>query len=307
MNKMGQASTVIVADGVYTLPGTSLIMGADSATIQAAAGAKPVITSSDGKPPYISLVSGTTLDGLWFGGTHDATADRPINLAPDVIIQNCTFFNYNQCLNVADTPRLQVLNNRFVNCGNDRFQHSIYITTPAGSAADGVLVQGNILIGGEGYHITLWHEPAYASIINNFFGAARWALSVKGDHHTVQRNILWSATGYAPELLGQYIAYGPTNLTYDHNIINVITFNNEPDYPPGMDSNIFVDGHNEFGSNITEWALTDVLPNLGISNADLDTAVSTLQTSFMADITTIRADATIETNFALLVGALAAV
>ena len=66
------------------------------------------------------------------------------------------------------------------------------------------------------------------------------------------------------------------------------------------DGNVFCNGQTAFGTNSHTWTDTDIASNLGYNTATINSAVSDLITRFGNSVATIQADATIETDFAVL-------
>lgn len=292
-------ATLVLADGVYivaTTAGAPLSMGASGATIQAAAGARPIITNNDGAPPAVNVQSGTTLRGLWFGGTKDVD-DKPVVVASDCVLDGCTFFGYYEALVEGAGTRNHYTANRFVNCGTGNLNHSLYISNFNALPGEGARVSDCIFIGGEGYGLHLFHGPTNCDIRRNFFGDCKFCLVLDGSGHVAQDNVIWSSHGGLSVFLTATAVY-----EYRHNIKGpgANDIHNESS-DQVIDNNAFVDCPT-LGTNPQTWAATNNAAHVGQSQAAIDAAVVAIEASFAASAATIRADSTIESNFALLAG-----
>lgn len=289
---MDAGDRVIFADGVYSVTGTLTIKG----NYEAAVGARPVIVDGDGYPPAVSRLSGYTVTGLWFGGLRPAndTGYRTVVNGAGGGFTDCTFFNYINGIQNGDDAHGNIYRrNRLVGCGYGALLHPIYIANVNSSGeSDGVLTEENIVVGSlGGYGIQLYHEPDYAVAQYNFIGDSVNGLAIEGDAGgpvSGNRNIIWGASGTP--------LYNVTELgTCDYNVWQGCDQPNTPD-----DGNYFVDPVPTSGTNPHVWQESDVQSNLGKSSAQINAAISALETSFAADAATIQADATIEMNFAVL-------
>lgn len=292
-----------ILDGVYTQDIVTVLAGV---TMQAAPGARPIIVHSDGKAPRVYLNANAIIDGVWFGGAKQ-TGDRPLTLNNGAKVQNCTFFGYYGCVSEGGNTNHQFLNNRFVNCGSGSFFHDIYISE--GHAADGCIIEGNIHIGGEGYKLHLFNGvnstyPSNVQATGNFYASGQWGQAVYGTSHSITKNIIWSVAQTGSQITATLDA----NATFDwsQNVIGLNTadrFFGTPSVGRTIDNNCIVDGApaevagDNIGINSHIWQESDIVANLGNSSANIDAAISALESSFAQTVQQIHDDAGIEGNF----------
>jgi hypothetical protein len=295
--------TIIVMDGTYTDDTVTLGKTGVSLTIQADTGARPVFVHSDGEPPAVDRKSNTTVIGLWFGGARPASdvGSRTAVNGAGGGFTDCTFFNYiNGVQNGSDAHGNIYRRNRFVNCGSGAFYHPLYIANMNSILPEhGVLSEENIMVGCEGFSVHYYHEPAYGLAQYNFIGDAQDGLALQGDESgpvSGNRNIIWGATG---STLYNICTTG----NCDHNVFHGCP---QPPTPGGtinesrtFDNNYF-HGVTTNGSNPVTWQDADVETNFGKTPAQIDTAISALETAFGGTVQQIHDSATIETHFATL-------
>lgn len=288
--------TLILMDGIYTKDTLNTPSGI---TMQADTGARPIIVHSDGKPPAVNRSAGTTLTGLWFGGTRPANevGSRTITNGAGGGFTDCTFFGYINCIqNGSDAHGNIYRRNRFVNCGYGTYYHPLYIANMnSDEEADGVLSEENIMVGCEGFSVHYYHEPAYGLAQYNFIGDGRYGLALQGDGSgpvSGNRNIIWTVSN-SP--LYDICTLG----SCDNNVFRGCS---QPGASTGgtFDGNFFVDPVPTAGTNPVVWDEDDIVSNFGDSSANIDAAIAVLETSFAASVATIQADSTIEANFATL-------
>lgn len=293
-------------DGVYTLDTVTVSAGV---TMQADTGARPVIVHSDGKAPQVHLNANATIDGVWFGGTKQ-TENRPLTLNNGATVKNCTFFGYYGCVSEGGNTNHLFEDNNFVNCGDGSLFHDLYISN--NHAAGGCIIRGNVHIGGEGYKLHLYNgvNAAYPSNVQatgNFYAAGQWGQAVYGSGHTVTKNVIWSVS----QAGSQITATLDISSTFDwsENVIGLETaarFFGTPSEGRTIDNNCIVDGApadvagDDIGTNPHVWQEADIAANLGKSSAQINAAISALETSFAGTVQQIHDDATIEGNFAIL-------
>lgn len=82
--------------------------------------------------------------------------------------------------------------------GADNLDHGIYLSG-ADRRGDGqsnhIIVDNNILIGGEGYGIHSWHTMRDAIYTRNFVAAHHWGSVLDGSDHLEANNFFWKETG----------------------------------------------------------------------------------------------------------------
>lgn len=296
---LANGGTLYFMDGIYEL--NSITLGKDgfTGTYQAATGTRPVIVGVDGYPPAVYARNDTTVSGLWFGGTKPAavSGSRGVQSSKRSTWQDCTFFGYyGGIINGSDQHANIYRRNRFVNCGSGLYYHPIYVANLNSSQeSDGVLTEECIAVGCEGYSFHYYHEPSYGLAQYNLMCDAKYGLALQGDEGgpvSGNRNILWTASD-AP--LYDICSLG----TCDHNVWRGCS---KPlaGGSGTFDTNYFVDPVPTSGTNPVVWGEEDIVANFGDSSSNIDAAVSALEASFAESVATIQADATIETNFAVL-------
>lgn len=287
-------------DGIYTDDTVTLGKPNTTMTIRADTGARPIFVHSDGKPPAVDRRANTTVIGLWFGGTRpaDGTGAKTAVNGAGGGFTDCTFFGYiSGLINGSDAHGNIYRRNRFVRCGYGLLNHPLYVANLNSSQqSDGVLSEENIIVGCEGYSVHYYHEPSYGLAQYNFMGDCLYGLAIQGDlvGPSANRNIVWTCTN-AP-------LYHSAPGTCDHNVWRGCSQPN-----PGtlggaktFDTNYFVSPVPTAGTNPVTWQEADVVSNLGNSSANIDAAISALETAFGQTVQQIHDDATIETHFATL-------
>jgi hypothetical protein len=282
-------------DGVYTMDSVYFSPGV---TVQATEGARPIIVHSDGYPPAVTRGAGANVSGIWFGGLR-----IPSNVGARVIsngagggFTDCTFFNSLGIINGSDAHGNIFRRNRFVSCGYGLLDHPIYIANSNSSQeSHGVLTEECTFVSCKGFSVHYYHEPSYGLAQYNFIGDAQEALAIQGDlvGPSANRNIIWDASG-AP-------LYHSAPGTCDHNVWHGCSQPN-PGALAGaktFDNNYF-HGVTTNGSNPVTWNDSDVETNFGKTPAQIDAAISALETAFAGTVAEIHDSATIETHFATI-------
>jgi hypothetical protein len=295
--------TIICMDGIYTDDSVVLGKTGVSLTIQADTGARPVFVHSDGQPPEVDRKSNTTVTDLWFGGTKPGAVlgSKAVQNGSGGGFTDCTFWGYIQgIINGSDAHGNIYRRNRFVNCGYQNLHHPLYIANMNSSLPEhGVLSEENIMVGSEGYSVHYYHEPAYGLAQYNFMGDCRDGLALQGDESgpvSGNRNIIWGATG---STLYNICASG----NCDHNVFHGCP---QPSTPGGTINETRTFDNNYFhgvvtnGSNPITWQDADVSANFGKTPAQIDAAISALETAFAGTVQQIHDSATIEPHFATL-------
>lgn len=293
-------------DGIYTLSSTTTTFGVVSAvdnktTIEAADGARPIITYADMFPPSMHIPDYMIVRGVWMGGNRPDTPEpfKTITMGKNALIEDCTIFGYmNGFQNGSDAHGNIYRRNRFARCGYQLYWHPIYVANGnASSESDGVLTEDCIFVGCEGYSVHYYHEPSWGVAQYNFIGNALCGLAVQGDMSgpvSGNRNIVWNVTNAA--------LYNATPLgTCDHNVWKGVANANQAE-----DNNYFVSPVPTSGTNPVVWQESDVVTNLGNNSANIDAACDALEAAFQQSVQDIHADATIEANFAILANVIAA-
>jgi hypothetical protein len=294
LNQISVGGIVNLLAGVYTydainfdIPGTCTVTGPSSG--------KAIITASDGYPPSINIGSGVIVNNIWFGGTKFAdSGSRFVSLYDYASMTNCTLWGYGQCTGGGGTKYRTYSKNRFVNCGYGTLYHDIYISAANVNTHDNI--SEGIHVGGAGYKIQCYHSPYGVTVHANFMGGSTHDLAIQGSGgDTITNNILWESTS---------TYWNASNCTFNKNIMGLNRFAFSDVTTAGIGNtatgNVFCNGQTTFGSSPQVWNGAAVLANLGESQASVDTAVSNLETKFANNAATVYADATIETDFAVL-------
>jgi len=272
--------TLVLLDGVYTLDTMAITGGV---TVLANSGARPVIAGSDGTP-VVTLGDGVYMSGVWFGGTRKETESGSVNMGSNCIVEDCVLFNGHDGM-FLDNLGCVIRRVKFIDCGKDALWHPLYVRSTDN------LVEECIVVGGEGYGLHLYHEPARSLAKYNFVGNVHQGLALQGDNSgpvSGDRNIIWTVSATP--------LYNVTSLGTCNN--NVWQGCSQPQVPDA--DNYFVDPVPTSGTNPVVWQEADVVTNLGNSSANIDAAIAALETAFAQTVQQIHDDATIETHFATL-------
>jgi hypothetical protein len=209
--------TLELAQGIYTL---NAALGDFSppanTTITAAAGARVVITDSEGGPPNLALNEGVTLRGLWMGGTKDAN-EYAIEMGSDCVIDQCVLFNYRQGIGEGAGLRNTYTDNAFIDCGVAPLSHAVYISgddTPEGLRKDALLT-GNLFVSCPSYSVHLFHRPTHCTVERNLFARSTWAMVDEGSGHVIRDNVFWSSTSILLNAIGD-------DTVFEGNVIGVV-------------------------------------------------------------------------------------
>jgi hypothetical protein len=168
----------------------------------------------------------------------------------------------------------------------------------------------NILIGGAAYHIHLFHDPTNTEIRNNFSGDADYCLVPNGVNHIIDGNVFWkpSSPGYPVNLsTGSDRTY---TKNYHGSIASGSERNGHLDWFGGAIPGDMTASGNYYYTNTLEPGYDpnsptitndgDEITLLGKSAAQIDAAISALETAFQQTVQQIHDDPAIETNFTIL-------
>lgn len=297
--ELAAGGIVELADGIYALDPATTVNGYHinipaGGTLKAAAGAKPIITRTDGYAPTVVVNSGATLEGCWIGGAKaaaPATPNQHVHVKPDCVVRYNTFFGFWECLG-SDFTRVHIYRNRFIECGSGVHYHSLYYTNhDITQAEDEPLIEENIFIGGEGYAIHFWHDPTYGKVRGNFLGDVLCGMVIDGDNGTFQKNIVWSSTGIA------VLAGTGSNQTITDTLIGSLTGS----VTSAVTNSYFMSPKELTGTNPTQWTRLDLSTNLGVTTDQIREAIDGIRAVVVSSIADLRTKQAIaDAHFATL-------
>jgi hypothetical protein len=284
--------TIHMNDGIYTQDAMMIPAGV---TAQPVDGARPIVVHSDGSPPTVEFGAGCSVTGIWFGGTKFADENGRIIAfltGGGANVEGCTFWGYSQGMGGWVGSSNLITKNRFVDCGYGGLQHDIYCS----NSGDTQISEG-IHIGGAGYKIHLYHNPEGLTIRANFMAASADSdMAIQQGNDTITHNILWGP------VTASY--WNADNCVFSKNIFGAdrspFTDITDGDPTNTADGNVFCNGQTPFGTNPQTWDEAAIATNLGKTKAQIDAAISALETAFGQTVQQIHDDATIESNFAVL-------
>lgn len=306
--------TVIIRQGIYRTGnitfGPAGVGFENRTTFKAYPGERVIITRPDNLPPYVWMQDYVRVESLWFGGSPWDKAGiagqfqpggSPIGRGKQIV--NCTIFGANQGINIGSSENLLIQGNRFVHTGSGQYSHGIYLAGGylSGSQSQHIIVDGNILIKGEGWALHGWHYPHSMILTRNFIAYHNYGLVLGNTggttDHLVANNIIWAVNpgGGGAGLQGDFIDYfnnvhGPGVGIYSSTSANSILNKNA----------FFGTSGGPKGTNAFLLNNADVGPQLGLAAPSIEAAISALDQSFNGTVDQIYADTTIEPNFAIL-------
>ena len=250
-----------------------------------------IITRSDGKPPRVVVGAGATVQNVWIGGTKDTGDNAIVAMETGVSLDNVALFGYYGGIGIGSAKGARVSNCVLANCGTDDLWHPIYISNSAAQAGEGTTFERNIILGGEGYAIHLWHHPAYNTLHNNFVAANR-GMAQQGNDNTWTRNVFWS-NGKYPCV---YIQAEGARLKFTWNLIGAVTTNHILEIPTDatVRNNGFIAPAVPFGKSPQTY--DNVRGLLGYSQASITNSVTALTASFGQTPQALLIDATIDAH-----------
>jgi hypothetical protein len=288
-------------DGIHVLDDDLIVFSKDTR-----GKGRAIITSADGKPPRVWVNDGVHIKDLWFGGALPKDGTDHLQIHGSGTVQNCTFWNYTECFEEGTAHAGQNLlqNNRFVNCGYENNSHSAYVTTQQPTGL-GSIIEGNIFIGGQGYHMHFWHSPTNHVFRNNFLGSAWNGLALGGYDLLATKNIFWSLAR-RDIWTGELIFFTNwSTFNFEENFIGYV--NNRLEYwaqEGGISRNNY---HFKKSFYLPEPDINPtIVPEgdeglyLGHTEAEIENAIANIETSFAGTIEEIYADDSIEGNFTVL-------
>jgi hypothetical protein len=308
---IGPGDTVYLRGGVYTQsPGTRWYFPSGSSdgniTWSAYEDERPILNRENDLPPNLSLGDYTTLNGIWLGGQwktagviddggfvqytveeEAAGYGGTIAMGLYCTIQNCTFWGYDNVIIEGVGHHNRYTTNHFCRVGRGTKAHGMYL-----AAGDTPIkhntVANNLFTGGEG--LALSFRSDYGTIERCFFGAHHVSLGVRGDHCSVGRNVCYKPQG---ENRLATIWSGATNTAFaDQCLI-------EAGDIQGVGNGTTVEtlylldrlaGHSDYapGERVTVESGTEDR-YLGVTKAQIEIAISGLDTLFAQSVTDIAA------------------
>ena len=272
-----------LASGIYTMDVVTVNAGE---TLEG--NGRVIITRADGIAP--TVYNHGTIRGIWFIGTKAQTETHVIQCGDGALFEGCAFAGYYGGINAGSARGVIVRECVFSNCGTDNFWHPVYINNYMAQAGEGTLFERNIIVGGEGYAIHLWHNPSWNTLNNNFVAAWR-GCAQQGDDNVWTRNVFWS-NGHYPCV---YIDTG-ARLKFTWNLIGAVTTNHILNTPTDatIRNNGFISPAVPFGKSPQTY--DNVRGLLGYSQASITNSVTALVASFSQTTQALLIDATIDTH-----------
>jgi hypothetical protein len=299
-----RGDTLLLDDGIYPITVPVLDVRCN---LIAQPGARPILVRANGFTPSVLCHDDTIVSGIWFGGARDTVERGWLHFLKRVIFQGNVLFNFHGGIGEGAGNGNIYRRNVFVNCGTGTNYHSVYINNSNSLHTAHVLE--NILIGGQGYHIHLWHGPTNTIINGNLSADADYCFVLQGKDNTATNNIFWKPTspGFPINMTG-----GTGNI-YKRNFHGPITQGSTLGaYKDWFGNNSF-DGRgvilseNHYYPNMQRadkapviMALGSEATYLGKTAAEIDAAVSGLKVAFAGTPQQIHDDATIGGHVAAL-------
>lgn len=193
-----KGDTLLMTDGIYPIVAQVLEVRCN---LIADSGARPVLVRANGYTPSLTFHDDAIVSGVWFGGARDNTTERGwLHFGKRLTFQNNIIWNYYGGIGEGGGTGNIYRRNVFVNCGTGQNFHSVYVnnSNPLHSAH----VLENLFIGGQSYHIHLWHNPTNTLINGNLSADADYCLVLQGANNTASNNVFWkpSSPGYPMNL-----------------------------------------------------------------------------------------------------------
>lgn len=256
-----------------------------------------VIAGTDGYT-IGARVNGCTMNGLWFAGNVGTNEKlQSIQAGSNSVIQNCVFINMPEALDGLIENTL-IKDCVFINCGWGTLQHSIYYNNYA--AIQRHTLQDCVFIGGQAYHIQLWHYPLNITIQRCFSAESEWSIVLNGDGHIAQNNFIWSGLGKAGNAQLTW-NFSPGTYQYVNNFAgeNVKSSGTIPETAT-VDGNTFYATPFTFGTSPISKTWTDFATKTTYTKAQIDDAVTALLAASALTPAQLVTDTTIATNVAII-------
>ena len=249
-----------------------------------------IITRADGNPPRVVVGAGATVRNVWIGGAKDTGDNAIVAMETGALLDNVALFGYYGGIGIGSAKGARVSNCVLANCGTDDLWHPIYISNSAAQAGEGTTFERNIIVGGEGYAIHLWHSPSWNNLYNNFVAANR-GMAQQGNDNIWTRNVFWS-NGKYPCV---YIDTG-ARLKFTWNLVGAVTTTHILNTPTDatVRNNGFIAPAVPFGKSPQTY--DNVRGLLGYSPASINNSVTALVAAFTQTPQALLADTSIDTH-----------
>lgn len=286
---------MIFQHGIHILDALTVPTGE---TYEAAAGARVIITRSNGQCPVIE--NHGTLKNIWIGGTF---TDAGVYAFDDSIYDGVTLFGYKQAINSGSHNRAQVINSRFVKCGDGDFYHPIYVSNPH-TVGNGMTIADNLFVNCDGYSGHFWNDSLGGTHYNAFernFINGLWGLAGRGNYNTFRDNIFWDVE--------QHALYLDTceSLVCNHNLFRACIPALLVNANGTIKNNAKCGGTlTPFGTGFDTYTKSELKQQKNIDVDTVNLACAALAVSFGQSVTALLNDATIEGNFTVLRNAVSA-
>ena len=280
---------------------------------KAAPGARVIITTPSNTPPNIYMGDYMRLDGLWFGGTKltSDTADifmggSPISHWKQIV--NCTIFGYYGGVQSGNAEYALIQGNRFVHNGGGTLYHAVYISATGtwppvpGTLTQHTIVDNNIFIAGAGdggYGVHFFHNNRTGIATRNFV-TYQWGLVMDGEEELAANNLFWKCGRADGSDLALTWIYAKNSRVQNNTLGPLDYFMNNNDATNTIPTNAFQVSPS--GLNPITLMSGQEASQIGLAAASIDSAISTLNSTFSNSVDTILADTTIEPAFATLKG-----
>ena len=301
--------TVIISDGIYRVSpftfGPAGLGQTQYTVFKAAPNSRVIITGVDDVAPKIFLENYVRLDGLWLGGKQSENSGiifggSPVGRGKQLV--NSTIFGYRE-LSQGSSEYTFYQGNRFIHTGFGRFSHSIYISGGdiVGEMGQHSIVDNNIFISGQGYGVQTWHNPHSSIITRNFVGRHYWGIVIDGSDQIAANNMFWKETGDpgVEPPWGTWINSTSTNIVFINNIMGPDAKLYEHPASGTVKNNAYL-STTPYGDVSIVLTRGQELAQLGVSETEIDNAISNLDSIFSQSVSSIYANQNIEANFSVL-------
>ena len=248
------------------------------------------MTRSDNKCPIVDFRRGVSAKGIWFGSTLPKEAGPIIYLRSQVELNDCVFFGFYLGIGEGSQTRNRVRRCKFINCGNERLDHAVYVSNNLAKIGEGIILEENTFIGGGGYTLHFWFAPTDWSAKYNFFGNVQWAIVTGGMGECIG-NIIWSHNGFSGgEQFALFFPASSTAIMFKENVIgpNVTRFL-DPTYNVQFVGNRFYES-DVFGDDPIVWSFDDVKNALGKNEIEINQIIDIVNASLSQSVDDLAGD-----------------